>query len=216
MASGKEIIEFLVIVASVMYTIGGIWSAVLRYLLLDVIGWRIIILLTSLPIFIPTIFMLHFCFVGTRGAQTQDEQTQDVDAGDPTRTLDETVTVPNFVARTTKLGLFGAVGLFQGWLTILLVPALIQMLQLKYANPINSNCFVTVIQGVGFLLADLVTFAAIPGKLLMHLVRKRISFRASQAILAGLNLGVFAIMLLQDSLQPCCNRYDQLLKFFME
>ena len=79
LASGKDIIEFIVIVASVMYTIGGVWSAVLGYLLLDVVGWRIFILLTSLPIFIPTIFMLHFCFVGTRGAQTQDEQTQDVE-----------------------------------------------------------------------------------------------------------------------------------------
>ena len=215
LASGKEIIAFIVIVASVMFTIGGVWSAVLGYLLLDVVGWRIFILLTSLPIFIPTIFMLHFCFVETRGAQTQIEQTQDVDDGNPTRILDEAVTVPNFVARTSKLGLFGAVGLFQGLLTILLVPALIQMLKLKYADP-NSNCFVTVIQGVELLLVGLVTFAALPGKLFMHFVRKRISFRASQAILAGLNLGVFAIMLLQDSLQPCCNRYDQLLKFFME
>ena len=102
-----------------------------------------------------------------------------VDDGEPTRTLDETVTVPNFVARTIKLGLFGAVGLFQGWLIILLVPALIQMLQLKYADP-NSNCFVTVIQGVELLLVGLVTFAAIPGKLFMHFIRKRISFRASR------------------------------------
>ncbi|XP_063680137.1 synaptic vesicle 2-related protein-like [Bolinopsis microptera] len=186
LASEKAIQHDILMIASIMYAIGGVWSAGLGYLLLDLVGWRIFILLTSIPLFIPPIFMLHFIFVGTAGQQMQDEQNQDIPKG--------TMNVSNFVARTVKLGLFDGMTTFQGWLTILLVPTMIQMLKIKKAEP-NSDCSVTVTKGPELLLLGIVTLASAFGMLFRHLIRNMLSFRKSQVIAALLNVVAFTAML---------------------
>ena len=107
--------------------------------------------------------------------------------------------VPNFLARTIKLGLYSAISTFQGWLTILLVPTLIQLLKIKEAEP-DSDCSVTVTQGWELLLLGLVTFAAIIGRFFIHHMRKRVSFRKLQVVVALLNVASFAGMLAQNNL----------------
>ena len=189
--SNKAILDEIMMISSMMYTVGGMWSAVLGYLLLDVVGWRIFILLTSLPFFIPPIFMIHLFFPGKSRPKTEEvktEQNQTEEKG--------TMTLHNFIARTTKLGLFGFVSMFQGWFTILLVPTLIQAFKIKEAEP-NSDCLVTVTQGKELLLLALVTFAAILGRLFMHFTRKKFSFRKFQVIVAILNVASFGGMLSQ-------------------
>ena len=109
LASEKAILNDLLMISAVMYAIGGVWSAGLGYLLLDLTNWRIFILLTSRPLFIPPIFMLHFSYLET--SEQPDEQNQ----GIPEGTID---VPPNFIARTIKLGLFDGTNIFQGWLTI--------------------------------------------------------------------------------------------------
>ena len=192
--SNKTILDKILFISTLMYSVGGVWSAILGYLLLDVVGWRIFILLTSLPFFVPPIFMLHFCFAGTSRPITghkENEKNQTVE--------EEAVTIPNFVARTSKLGMFNAVNNFQSWLTILLVPRLIQVFKIKEAEP-NSDCSVTVTQGKELLLLAFVSFAAVPGRLFLHFTRGRISFRKMQVIVAILNVASFGGMLAQDHL----------------
>ena len=130
--------------------------------------------------------MLHFIFVGTAGEQIQDEQNQDIP--------EVAVNVPNFVARTIKFGLFDAITIFQGWLTILLVPTMIHMLNIKKAEP-NSDCSVTVTQGSELLLLGIVSSASSFGKLFRHSINNMISFRKSQVIAALLNVVAFTAML---------------------
>ena len=194
LVSCKKILDEMVLILLITYTAGGVWSAVLGYLLLDVVGWRIFILLTSLPFFIPPIFMLHYNSAFTSGPKM--EQLENMQNQTDKK---ETVIVPNFVARTTKLGLFGFVILFQGWLTILLVPTLIQAFKINEAEP-NSDCSVTVTQGKELLLLALVTFSAIPGRLFMHFTRNEFSFRKFHVIVAILNVASFGGMLAQDHL----------------
>ena len=186
LASEKAILHDILMITSITYGIGGVWSAGLGYLLLDLVGWRIFILFTSIPLFIPPIYMLHFIFVGTACEQIQDEQNPDIP--------EVAVNVPDFVARTIKLGLFDAITLFQGWLTILLVPTMIQWLKIKKAEP-NSDCSVTIIQGSELLLLGIVTSASSYGKLFRHLINNMISFRKSQVIAALLNVVAFTAML---------------------
>ena len=109
--SNKAFLDDIVIISSLMYSVGGAWfTSVLGYLLLDVVGWRIFILLTSLPFFIPPIIMLHLCFAGKSGANVEQIEI-------------ETVPLPKsiFVARTTKLGVYCTINTIQCWLTILMV-----------------------------------------------------------------------------------------------
>ena len=185
LASNRTILHDILMISATMYAVGGVWSSVLGYLLLDLIGWRIFLLLTSLPFFIPPIFMLHFCFLGT-SPKIKKENTQKLQNG--------TETAPNFVARTTKLGLFCGISSFQGWLTILLVPTMIHMLNIKKAEP-NSDCSVTVTQGSELLLLGIVSSASSFGKLFRHSINNMISFRKSQVIAALLNVVAFTAML---------------------
>ncbi|XP_063687105.1 multidrug resistance protein MdtL-like [Bolinopsis microptera] len=191
LVSSKLILADIMLIASLVYTAGGIWCAFLAYLLLEVLGWRTFILFTSLPIFVPPIFMLHFCLNKTDAQQAQDLTTNS--------DSDTEEKIPNFVARTTKLGLYCAVNSFQGWLTILLVPYLIQALKIDEVGS-NSDCSTTVIQGLDFLLLALVTFAAVAGRLFVHHVRHLVCFRTLQLIVAVVNVGCFAGMLAQDNL----------------
>ena len=190
LASNKTILHDILMISATMYAVGGVWSSVLGYILLDLIGWRIFLLLTSLPFFIPPIFMLHFCFLGT-SPKIKKENTQKLQNG--------TETAPNFVARTPKLGLFCGISSFQGWLTILLVPALIQMLNIREAEP-NSDCSLTVTQGAEFLLLSVVSLASLFGKSLMHYIREKISFQKLQVMVALANVSVFAVMITKENI----------------
>ncbi|XP_063687909.1 benzoate transport protein-like [Bolinopsis microptera] len=191
LASSKEVLSNISLIGSTMYTFGGVWVPVLGSILLDVVEWRVFILLTSLPFFLPPIFMLHFCLADTAGSQMQDKQNE--------ATQVETVAVPNLVTRLTKLCFYRAVLMFQGWLTILLVPAMIQLINIRKAG-LKSDCHETATQGTELFILALVTFAAIPGKLFGGFLQKRVSFRKSQVAVGILNVGIFAAMLIQENL----------------
>ena len=188
LASSKEILDKIFMITSIFFAVGGMWSSVSGYLLLDLIGWRMFLLCSTLPIVICPIFMLHFCFKKTEAPKLEDEQGQQ-----------ETLTVPNYAARTTKLGLLIACVTFNGWLTTLLVPALIKMLKIKEAGP-NIDCSFTMTQGAELLFLALVNFAAIPSSLLMHWIKDKIGFRKIQGLVALLYIGNFALMLTQQNL----------------
>ena len=187
MISSQQILAKILMIGSIVYYVGGMWSSVLGYLLLELIGWRMFLLCSSLPILIPPIFMLHCCFTEKEGPQIKHSDEK------------ETVTVPNFVGRTTKLGLLIACSTFNGWLTYLLVPALIEMLNIKEIGS-SSDCSMTMTQGPELLLLGLVTFAAIPATLLTHCIKGKIGFRKLQGIIALVYIGNFALMLTHESL----------------
>ena len=185
----KEMTAKILLVTGIMFHIGGMWSSVLGYLLLERVGWRTFLLFSSLPVVIPPIFMLHFCFTKKVGSQIEVDQNKK-----------EVTTVPNFAARTAKLGLLMAIVHFNGDLTTLLVPALIQLLNIDEAGP-TSDCSVTMTQGPELiLLLGLVTFAAIPSSLFAHWMKDKIGFRKLQGIIALIYTGNFALMLTQQSL----------------
>ena len=202
LASKKAILNDILMISTIMNAIGGVWSAGLGYLLLDLIDWRIFILLTSIPIFIPPIFMLHLSYAAT--LEQPDEQNQDIPKGTMNEQNQEipkgTMNVPpNFIARTIKIGLFDGTNLFQGWITILLVPTLIQMLKIEKAEP-NSDCSVTMTQGADLLLLGIVTSASLFGTLFRHFIGDMLSFRKLQVTVALLNMVAFTAMLAKENL----------------
>ena len=191
LAGSKDILDFIVFVGAVMLPAGGAWCGVLGFFLLDWVGWRVLILLTSLPVFIPSIFIIHFAFTGESERRAQESD-------DIHELEDEDMTTLDFTLRVVKLGLFSAISTFQGWGTILLVPTMIQLLKIKEAGQ-NPDCQVTVTQGVELLLLALVTSAAIPGRMFVHFTRNKLSFRLVQFGVALLNVVCFTIMLIQNS-----------------
>ena len=190
--SSKDALGVMVVITGIMDTVGGIWAGVLGYLLLNRFGWRVFIVLTSLPLFIPAIFILHFIIreepsIDYKKVSIEEEEEED-----------EEEEVPNFVARTFKLGLFGTIFTFQGWGTILLVPTMIKLLKIKDIGN-NTDCTLTATQGAELLFLALVTSAAIPGRLFVHFTKNKLSFRKTQTVVAALSLASFVIMTLEDN-----------------
>ena len=192
LASNKANLDEILMISTPMYSLGGVWSAVLGYLLLEVMGWRTFVLVTSLPVFIPPIAMLHCYLQDESEPEIKDEREEII----PNETQ---TTVPNYVARVTKIGMFTGTCAFTGLMTILLVPSLIQLLKIKESGT-NTDCSVTVTQGAEFLLLGLVTSASVPGRVFIHFVRKKISFRKRQVLVSLVKVGCFVWMLLQENL----------------
>jgi MFS family permease len=124
LGSNKAIIDDIVMISSMMFSLGAVWSSVLGYLLLEEMGWRTFVLVTSLPMFIPPIIILH-CYI-EEGTYSEPEEEREEIMKKEIQTF-----VPNYAARVTKLGLFAATSLFLGWMTTLLVPSLIRMFKIK-------------------------------------------------------------------------------------
>ncbi|KAL5272820.1 hypothetical protein ACHWQZ_G000852 [Mnemiopsis leidyi] len=190
--SSKEVLGEMIVITGIMDAVGGVWAGVLGYFLLDTTGWRVFIVLTSLPVFIPALIMLH-CVIQEEPAECYKKLVVDRKEEE-----EEEEKVTNFATRTFKLGLFCTIFTFQGWGTILLVPTMIQLLKIKNIGT-NTDCTLTSTQGAELLLLALVTSAAIPGRPFIHFTRKWFSFRQTQTVSALLNLVSFMVMLLQDS-----------------
>ena len=60
-SSSKEVLVFAVTANALAFNIGGGLCGLLAYFFLEMLGWRLFILITSVPFFLPSIFLLHFC-----------------------------------------------------------------------------------------------------------------------------------------------------------
>ncbi|XP_063682731.1 facilitated trehalose transporter Tret1-like [Bolinopsis microptera] len=196
-AYNKEILDRILLITQIFFIVGSMWSSVLGFLLLDWIGWRKFLLFSTLPVLILPIIMVHFCVKDTKGPQI--EGSEEAEQPETVTEQPETVTVSNFAARTTKMGLLIACIAFNGWLTTLLVPALIQLLKINEAGP-NIHCSVTMTQGPELLLLALVNFAGMPALFLMHWIKDKIGFRKLQGFVSLVYVANFVLMLTQQNL----------------
>ncbi|KAL5254200.1 hypothetical protein ACHWQZ_G013838 [Mnemiopsis leidyi] len=107
LASSKRMVEkgsFLF--EALAIPVGGTWVTILGWLFLDLVGWRVFILLTSIPLFIPPILMLHCCFQEQEEPERGDSNSDERKTPSETDTLVDSVDVPNFAARVTRSSLF--------------------------------------------------------------------------------------------------------------
>ena len=166
------------------FTLGGGWVAVLGYLLLGKIGWRYFIVCTSVPVFLPPIFLLHCVLT---------ERTEDDTAGLQSKDETEDVAVTGFWSRLIKGSLANFINTLQGWGSILLIPAL-----LSYINRDENN--LTEEQQL-LILALLYGVAKLLGRILSIFLLKYIKFRILQPLLSVvIALSYFILIFLNHSL----------------
>ena len=118
----------------------GIFSGIVGYLLLDRI-----VLLTSVPVFIPPIFLLHFCL--TENGPTNSTQSDSQEG---------VVEVSNFARRVANVGILSLISNLQGEGSILLLPSIIRAFNSKANNDPGDPCG-TVVQGSQLLILTAVT-----------------------------------------------------------
>ena len=160
------------------FAVGGTWVSILGWLILDLVSWRVFVLLTSIPLFVPPIIMLHFCI----GKETEKAKQGD---GDPTETdglVDKnSQSVPNFTARVIKSSLFFFCNLCVGYGSIILLPWLMRNYKRGLNDGHEGGKCEEVVQGTDFLILAAVTGATnLIGRPLGYFLWSRVKFLVLQ------------------------------------
>ena len=158
--------------------VGGAIVSILGWFFLDIIDWRIFILITSTPLFIPPIILLHCCFASQTSIHQQPLKEETVSKNDKySDTADQEV--PNFIARVFRSSLFFFCNICVGHGSIILVPWLIRKYKsssLEDNHVADGECR-EIVQGTDFLIMSLVTGVTnILGRPLGYFLRSRVRF----------------------------------------
>ena len=145
--SKKRFYVFGTIVTSLGWTAGGGWCGFLGYLLLEQVGWRWFVLLTSVPLFLPPILAFQF-FLPETLVPVTDGDNEIVEESGPGQV---TTTKKAMVSRITKLTVFNTLRGFPYYGSILLVPGILKRDNFK--NDRGSQC--NAIFGAQFLTISL-------------------------------------------------------------
>ena len=150
------------------FGLGAGWVAILGYFILSKIGWRFFILCTSVPIFIPPIFIFHFILRKTPKEESKADQTS--------KTEETVIKVKGFWGRLIKGCITNFINTFQGWGSILLIPALLTSLHKEEGNLTEEQELL--------ILALLYGGAKLLGRILSIFLLKYVPFRILQPFLS--------------------------------
>ncbi|KAL5247534.1 hypothetical protein ACHWQZ_G019424 [Mnemiopsis leidyi] len=103
---------------------------------------------------------------------------------------------PNFKSRLVKVCLFCVLNNYQGWGTVLLLPALIKNVNDAHHVGENKNCE-TVTKGSDFLLLAFAIGASGAGRIICKLVRRKFTFRFFYSTLTGLTIVSYVTLMLK-------------------
>ena len=163
------------------FTLEGGWVAVLGYFILGRMGWRYFIVCTSVPIFIPPIFILHCVLTDEVAKPRVGIQSE----GEP-----EVIEVNGFWGRLIKGCVTNFINTLQGWGSILLIPALLTVLDEQQNN-------LTLDQEL-LILALLYGVAKLIGRVLSVFLLKYVSFRILQPLLSVIIASCYLTLIFLD------------------
>ena len=212
-ASSRDVYTKGTSLGSFCISAGGGWIALVAYVLLESVGWRIFVLLTSVPVFIPPILMLHCCLEDSVPGNSNVVNTE-TEAG----STDIPTTVDNFNIRLFMTSTFSFINDFQNFAAILLLPALIRLLNgqdldlMKGTDltgersnsttsfPTDHYC-ASAVHGTQFLIIALVTGGANSlGGLAGYLISGKGSFRIAQGLLAMVITMCYGVLMLRSGM----------------
>ena len=131
------------VLTTVGWTIGGGWCGTLGYLFLERVGWRWFVLLTSVPLFIPSIVAFHFFLPESKPTDEGCNRSEAENVKTCKRSM---------ILRMVKVMHFNFFRGLPYFGSILLLPAIFKEDNIK--NDLGSFC--NAIQGTQFLVITLV------------------------------------------------------------
>ena len=168
---------------SVAFPLGATYVSIMGYLVLDLVGWRVFLLLASIPLFIPPIILLH-------GLLTDSSAETDLDHHD--------VDIENFTSRTIKLSIFQGMSKVAGYGSIILLPSLIRSYKQQNSPPNVGDCSSVITKGSDFLILAAVNGGAtLLGRPLCYFLRKIFRFSYLQSFIA-VNMALYYGLVLAD------------------
>ena len=189
--------------------IGGAWVSFLGWLLLDSIDWRIFVLLTSIPLFVPPILILHI-FMNKKQEESSLEVSDKVtcstanDRSIPTEEVgllkNEHKSVPNFYTRVIKSSLFAFCNIGIGHGMIILVPWVMRSFKSEGVDEDEVNKCTGTVHGNDLLVLTVVSGVVnIIGRPVGYFIWKRVKFLILQSTVTATMAMCFAIILATDN-----------------
>ena len=157
-SSSKELVTQGSFLASgLAMPLGGTWASLLAWLIIDLVEWRVFILITSIPIFVPPIILLHFYAWEDPEKREEKEDEEELLRTIPDGNTDgieqvEYAVVPNFTARVIRAALFSFCNLCVGFSSIILVPWVIRSYKVDTLEDLDGDMCSEMVQGTDFLL----------------------------------------------------------------
>ena len=208
--STKEILTQSLFFSEVFaFPIGGAWVSFLGWLLLDSIDWRIFVLLTSLPLFVPPILILHISTIKKQEEDGLEDSAKVICSAANDRSIpnenvglmkNEYQSVPNFYIRVVKSSLFSFCNIGIGYGSIILVPWIIRSFKNKGVNQDEVKKCTDTVHGNDLLILAAVTGVAnIIGRPVGYFLWKRVRFLILQSTVTATMALCFAIILATDN-----------------
>ena len=148
-------------------SVAGGWIGVLSYLMLERVGWRISILLTSLPFFFPQLILLQFFLPDSKKYVSELATLEENDSDSTLVKENSSKTNSNVYAFIFKICAAYGVQSLIGFRAIILMPAFTKARNL--ANDVDSPCgrlhgsrflFFTITFGVCHILGRLIAYVS--------------------------------------------------------
>ena len=184
--STKQVYKFGTLASDIAFAVGGGWVAVLGYFLLDTCGWRVFVVCTSMPVFLPPIIILHVYL------------TKEVSSGGEEKVNDRgDIEVSGQTCRVFKASVMKLINTLQGYGTIMLLPSLIRADNER--NLEDTDDCASAVQGTQLLLLALVSGGTnVIGRSIGYILQNKARFRVLQPVLAGI-IGICYIFLIFES-----------------
>ena len=200
------------------YPVGGAWVSLLGWLILEHTSWRVFVLLTSIPLFVPPIIMLHaFVIEKSEGRELESETSYNLKQNDVVGTeheslvtnikleheslvTDKPANVTNFRARVFKSSLLFFCSICIGFGSIILLPWLIRSHKEENVDVDDEKC-AHVVKGTDFLVLALITGVTnVVGRPIGYILWSRVRFLVLQSTLTGVIVLCYSIILFTPNL----------------
>ena len=182
--SSKEVHTQSCFLSTFGFAVGGTWVSLLGWMILDIVNWRVFVLLTSIPLFVPPIIILHI-FLNEKPDKVEEGDNEAVveiytvptEADGLVDKMPQNIPNSNYHIRVFKASLFLFCSLCSGFGCIILVPWLMRSYKKDLVRDTeNGNCG-EVVQGNDFLILAAVTGATnLVGRPLGYFLWSRVKF----------------------------------------
>lgn len=175
------------------------WVSLMSFFFIDMVGWRIFVLIVSLPVFITSIILLHCC-IGDEREALPEKCEDSVCENSQVKSSQERC--PHYWTNVIHMSMLRFINLLLGWGGILLLPALLRQINKEVSHQeLSFDPCADTIHGTQFLIIAFVSgFGNIIGRVAGSWLHGRGNIRLIQGLLATAMTGAYIALIFDTSL----------------
>ena len=150
------------------FTVAAAWISLFGFLILDIVGWRIFVAVSSMPLFVLPLILFHFYL-----PESQEVECDEV-GGQSFKPLSIDILQNKRFVKRLLLDFSVA---FIGYGEILLLPILIRYVNKEHNMTDEGGCATSAVQGEELLYLTIAGAAHIAGRSMAYIIRRHVTFQ---------------------------------------